>query len=415
MNYILRDYQQQAVEAALKRLDRKNLYSNPFVLVLPTGSGKSLVIADICHKLNEPILILQPSKEILEQNYEKLRSYGIEDVSIYSASFNQKEIGKYTYATIGSIYKKPELFKNFKYVLLDECHLLNPKNIKGMYLKFFKAIDCRNICGLTATPYRLVQRFYKDGGELFYTGYLYTINRIPPFFFKQFAYTVSIPNLMERGYLAKMLYKNYDEFDVSGIKLNTTGADYDTAALERFWNDERLRKLSNIILQIDGEVKHNLIFCSSITQAEKCSAMLREQGLSSDTVSTKDSMKIRTEKIRLFRSGEIKHLCNVGVLTTGFDFPELDGITLARATISLGLYYQMVGRGSRPHPGKDYCRVYDITQNVKRMGRVETIKLAKEEIYKDIVVTEAGQITGKPLFNFKLKDEAKKEKFNKAE
>jgi DNA repair protein RadD len=78
------------------------------------------------------VLILQPSKEILEQNYNKLKSYGIDDISIYSASLKSKEIAKYTYATIGSIYKKPELFSSFEYVIIDECHGVNPtKSIWG--------------------------------------------------------------------------------------------------------------------------------------------------------------------------------------------------------------------------------------------------------------------------------------------
>ena len=405
MEYILRDYQNKAVETALKQF---NVYDKPFVLVLPTGAGKSLVVADICHKLDQPVLILQPSKEILEQNYNKLLSYGIEDVSIYSASFNTKEISKFTYATIGSIYKKPELFKQFKYVLLDECSGLNPKNLEGMYNQFFKAIECEHICGLTASPYRLVQRYYHDGRDLIYTAYLQTINRIHPFFFKKFAYQISIGELMDRGYLCKLDYKFYNDFDISEVKINTTGADFDEKSLERFWNDRRLKKLSDIILEIDKTCKHNLIFCSSIRQAERCKEMLTVYGLSTDIVTSQDNIKDRDRKIIAFRSGEIKHMINVGVLTYGFDFPELDSITLARATISLTLFYQMCGRGMRPHPDKSNCQIIDITDNVKRMGRIETIKLEKEEGgFRDIVVTEVGEITNKPLFKFKLKDQKK--------
>ena len=125
MSYVLRSYQDEAVRKAIWFMHN---YDNPFVVLMATGAGKSLVIAEICHRLNEPVLILQPSKEILEQNYQKLLSYGVEDIGIYSASKNRKEVAKYTYATIGSIYKKPELFKHFKYVIIDECHLVNPKN-----------------------------------------------------------------------------------------------------------------------------------------------------------------------------------------------------------------------------------------------------------------------------------------------
>jgi len=405
MSYVLRDYQVKAVESGIHNL---NNYASPFVLVLPTGSGKSLVISDICHKLNEPILILQPSKEILEQNYAKLLSYGVTDVGIYSASFKSRDIQKFTYATIGSIFGKPELFMHFKKVILDECHLLSPKNITGMYNKFFTAIGCKNVCGLTATPYRLVQKYYQENGNLWYTAHLSTINRIHPFFFKKFSHATSIQDLLNGGYLCPLEYKFYADFDTSNIKINTTGADYDEDELERFWSDGRLEKLSKVIGEVDTQCKHNLIFCSSVKQAKNCSEMLRKMGMSADYVCAKHSDEERESLIRRFRSGEIKHMCNVGVLTIGFDFPELDCITLARPTISLALLYQMVGRGLRIAQGKTKCLVIDITENIKKLGRIETIKLAKENGgYKDIVVTEIGEVTGKPLFKFKMKDAEK--------
>lgn len=408
MSYTLRYYQEKAVEQALKNFDN---YGKPFVLVEPTGSGKSLIISSIAHQLNEPLLILQPTKEILEQNYSKLLSYGINDVGIYSASMKSKTIDKFTYATIGSIYKKPELFRHFKYVLIDECHLVNPKNLGGMYNKFFADIDCRNICGLTATPYRMIQKYYTDtSGDLIYTAYIQTINRIHPFFFKKFAHTTTIQELLDKGYLCKFNYKFYDDFDVSSIKINSTGADFDEEALEKFWNDSRLKKLAQIIDEIDNSCKHNLIFCSSIRQATKCYEMLSEMGLSADVISSKDSADDREYKIAAFRTGTIKHLCNVGVLTTGFDFPALDSITLARPTLSLALLYQMAGRGMRidPEDPAKVCQIIDITENIKKLGRIETIRLDKEEGgFKDIVMSEVGEITNKPLFKFKLTDKEK--------
>lgn len=406
MNYTLRKYQEDAVREGVHHFDN---YQKPFVLILPTGSGKSLVIADICHKLNEPVLILQPSKEILAQNYAKLLSYGVQDIGIYSASFDSKEVEKYTYATIGSIYKKPELFKHFKYVIIDEAHLVNPKNKRGMYNKFFEAIGCTNICGLTATPYRLVQRFFHEGSDLFYTAQLVTINRIPPFFFKKFAYNVSIKELQAQGYLAQIEYKYFSDFDVHDVKINTTGGDYDSESIERFWSDSRLKKLAQIIGEVDKEANHNLIFCSSIRQATRCTEMLREMGHMAAFITSEHSPSERDSLIERFRNGQIKHMCNVGVLTTGFDFPELDTITLARPTISLALLYQMIGRGMRPHPTKKVCRVIDITENTKKLGRIETIEVGKEKGgFRSVVNTEVGEVTQKPLFRFKVKNEDRK-------
>lgn len=416
--YILRGYQNKASDSAIYHL---NNYNNPFVIVAPTGSGKSLIIADICHRSNEPLLILQPTKEILEQNYNKLISYGIRDIGIFSASFKSKEIRKYTYATIGSIYKNPEAFKQFRKVIVDECHLVNPKAFEGgkkkagMYNSFFKAIDVQNICGLTASPYRIIQKYFSETNEqgeseLFYTAHLQTINRIPPFFFKKFAYTISIKELYDQGFLCPLRYKFYNDFDISQIKTNTTGADFDEKELERFWDDKRLQKLAKIITEIDRDCKHNLIFCSSILQATRCCEMLKGFGLSTGIITSDHTATERADIIQAFRQGKIKHLCNVGVLTIGFDFPALDCITLARPTISLALYYQMVGRGMRPDPmnPEKVCTIVDITENVKRLGRVETIEMGKEsDGFRDLVKSEVGVISGKPLFKFKVKAEDK--------
>lgn len=400
--YQLRDYQEEAVQIALKNL--KN-YNSPFVIQAATGAGKSLIIADICHKMNEPILILQPSKELLEQNYAKLKSYGVEDVSIYSASVGQKEIGKYTYATIGSIYKKPELFAHFKYVIVDECHLVNPKSLGGMYMKFFKAIGVTNVCGLTATPYRLQQKFFKDQGQMLYTSCLKMINRIHPFFFKKIAYKIETRELIEQGYLSPIRYITED-VELDKLRVNSTGADYTPESMDSFWNDERLQKLAKVIRHIDKEHKRNLVFCSSIRQARRAKEILDLYDIDSAVVTGETPKQEREELVQAFRDGRLRHLINVGVFTTGFDVPELDCITLARPTMSLALYYQMVGRGVRIDPNNPdkLLTVYDLAGCVERLGRVETIRLGKEEDgWKDLVESEVGKMTDMPLFTFQVK------------
>ena len=114
--YTLRDYQQKAVDAAKSYLtDSKQ--KKPVLLILPTGSGKSLVIAEIANSVNAPLIVFQPTKEILEQNYNKMMDYGIMGVTVYSASCKSKQIGNITLATIGSVYKKPEDFTDRKSVV----------------------------------------------------------------------------------------------------------------------------------------------------------------------------------------------------------------------------------------------------------------------------------------------------------
>lgn len=402
--YQLRDYQQEAANIAVERLRRNE--DKPFMLVLATGAGKSLVIAEICHQLDAPVLILQPSKEILEQNYNKLLSYGITDVSMYSASMNSKKIAKFTYATIQSIYRKPELFIHFRYVILDECHGLNPKNKNGMLTTFLEAIGCKNVCGLTATPYRLDQKYFKEGDQLFYTSYLKMLNRLFPFFFKTIAYKIETADLIARGYLAPILYRADKEVDMLKLRVNSTSAGFDTESLEEFWNDARLKKMAGIIERIDKHCQRNLVFCSSLRQAKRCQELLMRLKIVSEIVDGKTPIKEREAAVMRFKSGQTRHMINVGVFTTGFDVPELDCVVIARPTMSLALYYQMVGRGVRIDPARPdkKLRVYDLAGVVSKLGRVETIRVVKEaDGWKDMVVSEAGQMSEVPLFKFLVK------------
>lgn len=403
--YTLRDYQQESADIAVETLRTSD---KPFILVEATGAGKSLVIAEICHQLDEPVLILQPNKEILEQNYGKLKSYGVEDVSMYSASVGQKVISKFTYATIGSIKDKPEEFAHFKYVILDECHMLNPKNQTGMLTKFLADIKCTRVCGLTATPYRLTQKYFEENGQTYYTSKLTMINRIHPFFFKSIKYKVETQDLIDRGYLVPVLYRADREVDLLELEVNTTGADFTTDSLEKFWNDGRIKKMARIIQRIDEKCQRNLVFCSSLRQANTAKRMLDEMGIRSEIVDGKTPAKQRTKLVQQFKDGEFKHMINVGVFTTGFDVPQLDCIILARPTMSLALYYQMVGRGVRLDPERPdkKLRVYDLAGVVAKLGRVETIRVVKEappDQWKDMVISEAGIMTEVPLFKFLVK------------
>lgn len=405
--YKLRDYQLEASQSAIWELRH---YNKPFVIQAATGAGKSLIIADICHELDEPVLILQPSKEILEQNHQKLISYGITDIGIYSASKNSKEIAKFTYATIGSIYKKPELFKHFKYVIIDECHKVDPKNLNGMYTKFLRAINCTRVCGLTATPYRIVQKYVTEGSSLYYTATLKMINRITikPFF-KKIAYKIETAELIEMGYLCPIEYYT-EKVDTSGLVVNSTGADFTSESLERFWNNKRLRRIAQAVQFSHENNQRTLVFCSSLRQAGNAKTLIEGLGIKCAMVEGKTPKKEREAIIDLFKRGKIKHVLNVGVFTTGFDMPMLDCIVLARPTMSLALYYQMIGRGVRIDPERrdKVLQVYDLAGVVQNMGRVEKIRVQRERGgFRDEVWAEVGRMDECALFKYFVKNKPK--------
>lgn len=393
------------------------------IIVAPTASGKSVIISTIVKELDEPTLILQPSKEILEQNYAKLQNYGVSDIGVFSASMNQKTVDKFTYATIGSIYKKPELFKQFKHIIIDEVECIDPKAFdkknKGMYATFLQAIGNPRVLGLTATPYRMVQKYFKDEDDMYYSAELQVLNRIYPFFFKKFCYNISIQYLYEKGYLAPLEYITHSDtsVDISKVPLNSTGADFDEEALDKLLtSSDNIKKLVSAILKYDSQIKHNLIFNSSRRQARLCAEMLNSLGFHAEVITSDDSDKERSRKIEDFKSGKLKQLLNVGVLRVGFDFPELDCITDAQPNLSLRIYLQKYGRGMRldPNNPNKVCKVLDTVGNVKRLGRVETVRMSKEDDgFRDTVESEVGVITGQPLFTFKINKEETKQKIEK--
>ena len=370
MKYQLRDYQRDASNAALKCFNSPHAKNG--LLIVPTGAGKSLVIADIASKLNGPLLILQPQKEILEQNFAKLQSYGCWDADVYSASVNRKNINRITFATIGSVMNHMEDFLHFKNIMIDECHYVNSK--AGQYKEFIEATD-RRVVGLTATPYRLCS--FLGGSTLKF------LTRTKPRIFSDVLYYCQISDLLAKGYLANLHYYDITSLDMSRVRSNSTGADYDDKSLkEEYLRSGFYDKLSQTTIRVlhpKNHVPRNgvLVFTRFIEEADALVGKLRAVGINAGIVTGETPKKERESILEQFKAGHIKVVANVGTLTTGFDYPELDTIILGRPTKSLALYYQMVGRAIRPSAGKDGW-VVDMGGNYRRFGNVADLKIELE-------------------------------------
>ncbi len=385
MEYVLRPYQRDASDAAVNAFASKTTG----IIIAPTGSGKSLIIADIASRLDCPLLIFQPSKEILEQNYGKLRSYGYTDCAVYSASMNCKKMAKVTYATIGSVMNHVQDFDVFTKVIVDECHLTNAKG--GQYEAFIHRRE-RTVVGLTATPYRLGQSM--DGAILKF------LTRTRPRIFTKVLFYCQITDLLSKGYLADLRYYDLTTIDLRNVRSNSTGADFDERSLiAEYERSGFYDKLLHTTLRVSNPKsgiprKGILVFTRFTKEAESLVSRLRVFGIRAAIVTGETPKREREALLADFKAGKIGVIANVGVLTTGFDYPELDTVILARPTKSLALYYQMVGRIIRPFAGKDGW-VIDLGGSYARFGRVSDLKigLEKEGTERWAVFSRGRQLT----------------------
>lgn len=338
----LRPYQEEAVMAMLRCGDNG-------VVVLPTGAGKTLVIREYIRRSGLRIILLSHVKEILAQNLECVAPLG--SAGLFSAGFNMQQIAKITVAGIQSVYDKTDLFQNFDMVLIDECHLVNDE---GMYREFLDTLDIPYI-GLTATPYRLKQ------------GYIYKNATL----FNSLIYEASVKQLTKDGYLCEIVMEGSTNCEMDTNKISLTGGDFNLKEMSlRFDRKGMTDNIIKSLVKYKDDYKHWLIFCIDIEHSEHVAAALWEAGITAAAVHSKME---RDESIELFKAGEIQALANVNILTTGFDFPEIDMIVMLRPTKSPTLHVQAIGRGLRQAEGKAHCLVKDFAGNTGRLGFIDQL------------------------------------------
>lgn len=373
----LRPYQQDAVNAVYAHLRTRE--DNPCV-VIPTGGGKTPVIATICKDAvawQGRVLILAHVKELLQQAADKLARVGVE-CGVYSAGLGRRDRrGSVIVAGIQSVYQKACDLDRFDLVLIDESHLIPPEG-DGMYRQFLADALTLNpqlrIVGLTATPFRL-----SSGPICTPDGFLNTI-----------CYEIGVKQLIVEGYLSPLISKaGLTRADTS--KLHVRGGEFVAGEVEQLVDDDAIVKPAcKEIVELTSERKSVLIFSAGVEHGKHVQRTLQEFGHECGFVCGDTPDDERAKLLERFQAGELKYLANVNVLTTGFDAPNIDCVALLRPTLSPGLYYQMVGRGFRLSPGKANCLVLDFGGNVLRHGPVDqlTIKDASKSQGNDAAAKE---------------------------
>lgn len=360
MPYTLRPYQAASVEAGLTSLRGA---AGAGLLVEPPGSGKSLIVANIVRQLDAPSLVFQPTKEILEQNASKLLTYGYEP-AIYSASMGEKKVGTITLATIGSARKEIDLFRDVRYVLIDEADLVDSK--AGMYQEFLAGLQNIRILGLTATPFRLVTDGY--GGAI-----LKFLTRTRPRVFTDVVHYTQFGDLFRQGFLTPLVYHRVRGFNRQRVSLNRTGADFTNESVIRHFDEIAFRDRTATVVDrlIQRGRKHILVFTRFIEDSEDLVARFPGSAIvTGDTPAGK-----RAAILDDFKTGRIRVVANCGVLVAGYDYPALDTVVLARPSLSLRLFIQMCGRAVRPSPGKTEAWIIDMVGLTDQFGHLEDMEL----------------------------------------
>lgn len=366
----LRDNQVEPARIAIDYFSSAK--DDPSIIVAPTAFGKSVLISYVANSINDKILVIQPSKELLEQNYSKLLLLGGE-AKIFSASMGVKEIGNITYSTIGSIYKLGHTFKKLGItkIIIDECDRF-PRSPHGMLRKFIKDAKITHVLGLTATPLKLKTMsgsFMRDSS--FSILRMLTTRSGEGMFFKKIIHITQIQDMVKLGFWTKLIYKSTD-FDTSMLTYNSTGAEYTDRSIDIAFASNNIEDRILESINMHPERKSILIAVPSVADAHRLSKITPN----SKAVWGEMDKKERAKVIDQFKNGEIRVVYQVNVLSVGFDHPGLDMIISARPTASLSWWYQFVGRATRIHPDKKDAIVLDLVGNLDKFGRVEEFRYA---------------------------------------
>lgn len=387
-----RDYQEYAVNSIFNYFEEGKT-GHPIV-AMPTATGKSHVIASFVQRVlrkypGQRILMLTHVKELIEQNYDKLKkTWPQAPAGIYSAGLGRRDLYlPIIYAGIASARSVADELGRVDLVLVDECHLISDKE-NTMYRKLLDSLMGVNpklkVIGFTATPYRM------SSGSLIGSG-IFTDICVDMTTLEAFNWFIA------QGYLSKVIPRATNtEIDVSGV--GTVGNDFNQKQLAAVTDQEEItRAACREMVELGEDRNHWLIFALSIHHAESIQSILEEFGISSVVVHSKLTSQQRKERTDSFTNGKVRALVNMGVFTTGFDYPKIDLIGVLRATKSASLWVQMVGRGLRVVYGEGYdlstkegrlagiqdgpkqnCLILDFAGNTKRLGPINNPIIPKQ-------------------------------------
>ncbi|MDX2054810.1 MAG: DEAD/DEAH box helicase [Polyangiaceae bacterium] len=340
----LRPYQKEALSAVLAA---RRSGVRRMLVCLPTGSGKTVIFSELAKLAQRQVLVLAHREELLEQAREKLER-ALDGAGIVAIERGEQRAGKNAKVLVCSIRSLHEARlaqvlegRDFGLVIYDECHHAAAADNRRV-LQQLGAFDSQwtgTLLGFTATTSR------GDGQGL---------DEI----FERIVYSRSLPEMIEDGFLTPLRgYRISTSADLR--RLSGSGLDFGEDELAEAVDIEERNALVARSIQELARDRRTIVFCVTVQHAMHLAQAMNAVGVRTGIVHGAMPRDLRKETLAQFRSGFFQAITNVGVLTEGFDDPEVSCVAMARPTRSAGLYAQCVGRGTRPYPGKANCLILD--------------------------------------------------------
>lgn len=374
----LRPYQQEAVTAALKSLGRG---ANP-VLQLATGTGKSLIIADLaehCRVAGKQAWALTHVQQLVGQNAATYARYTGMEPAIVCAGLNRKDtFGGVTFGTIQSMMGMLPELKAPDLVIIDEAHRVpHNEGEPTLYETILRRYPQAQRVAMTATPWRM------DNGTIYGDG--------EQFWFDKLAYNYTVPRAVADGWLCPLVgVETAIQLDVDEV---TVQGDFTQSEVEEMQTENWLHAVAESMVSLAGKRNHVAVYCPTVAAAQRTAQIINDvTGWTTEVLHGGLRQDQRDAAFARFGSGEVRVLCSVDMITTGFDFPALDCIVCLRPTLSSSLWVQIQGRGTRLHPSKKNCLVLDYVGNLIRLGGVDMY----ETFYREQGRVEVEAVPSKP-------------------
>jgi DNA repair protein RadD len=370
----LRKYQVDAVNEGVLCLKKNYFFLYPSIIVLPHKAGKYIIISEILNKINDRVIILQPSEKSLEQNYAKFISTG-DNADILSESTKEGEFGNVIFATYISLVLARDEVRKLGIVkfIIDECDKFSvPETIIGL----MQSLHAEHVLGFTATPFRLQTNIGLNGE--WYSKFVMLTNKSKHMdFFRRIAHVVQIQELVSLGYWAKIEY-DCVKLDTSDLEWDDFKSEYSRDSVETFFTNQHM---DDIILSKIKEYSDRRAIMVVVPTTEISEALSKKvpNSASLNNILKNDD---RDNIINSFKKGDIKVIFLKNVDFVEFDYPELDCLIYATPTASLPKWYEFLSIGLNTHINKKDFVVVDLVDCLERFGKIEDLTYRDNSGYR---------------------------------